>query len=203
MTEPEEIVLEDKNGESQSAKLWRSSAETADALVCLDVELDSDQRRALIDRGVHVLELTDLGADDRSAISSAERFAKWLVREADSEVCAVMGYEHSGTRAFLLGCTTNVADGIVVLDGPLALKELSRERPFQPLEMALGLECPLLAIYGQESESVSEQDRATYADVLSQFARSFDIVVRPGDGRGPLETGEWTRILSFLQDLRD
>ena len=203
MSDVENVEFTDKTGVLRTGSLHRASEDSALAIVAAGPDWSPEQLATLTESGIHLLELGDLGADDRAALAAWEAAARWIERELDVDHTCALGREHQGTRAFLLGCTSNVLAGTIVVDGALVLAELDRDRPFQPLEMALGLECPLLAFYGQENEAITPADREGYAAVLSQFSRSFDIVARPGDGRGPLIAADLQRIVSFVQELAD
>lgn len=155
----------------------------------------------LADEGLDVLALGALPASDREALADMEAACKWLAKEAECEEVFAIGAGDGGTRAFLLACTASVLEGVISVEGPLQIAELNRDRPFQPLEMALSLSCPLLAFFGAENEAISTADQAYATEVLSQFARTFDIVARPGVGDTPLEKAEVDRIISFLSEV--
>jgi len=154
----------------------------------------------LTSEGYDVLRLGELPEDDREALSDMDAACEWLKRERACEEVFAIGAGDGGTRVFLLACTTSALVGVVNLEGPVQLAELNREHPFQPLEMALSLSCPLLAFFGESNSAVPKEDQVRAAEVLSQFARTFDIVGRPGEGHDPLEKAEIDRILSFLTE---
>ena len=203
MSDVENVEFTDKTGVVRTGALRRAHEDSVSAIVAAGTNWSSELLSTLAESGIHLLELNELGDDDRAALAAWEAAARWVERELDVDHTCALGHEHQGTRAFLLGCTSNVLAGTIVVDGALVLEELDRDRPFQPLEMALGLECPLLAFYGQENEAITAADHEGYAAVLSQFSRSFDIVARPGDGRGPLTPAELQRIVSFVHELAD
>ena len=71
------------------------------------------------------------------------------------------------------------------------------------LEMVLNLSAPLLSVLGEEA--CPESSRVALELVGSQFAKDFDIVVRPGAPRGFLADGStldevWRKALAFLTE---
>jgi len=54
----------------------------------------------------------------------------------------------------------------------------------QPLELALNLSCPMLAIFGEKDPSIAPEDVERFRKVRDQFAREVTVVVLPGVGHG-------------------
>ena len=131
----------------------------------------------------------------------------------DAERLGVLGFGVGGTHAFLLGCASTELEVVAIFDSPIVYPELSRERPIQPLEMALNLSAPLLAIYASSPPSASSEEVERLRQVGSQFAKDFDIVSAEsgpalayrqlsssgasGDDTASLN---WAHLLTFLAD---
>ena len=131
--------------------------------------------------------------------------------EVASARLAVLGLGAGGTLAFQLACTTRrrLAAALDV-GGPLLHASLAPERPIQPLELALNLECPLLVLLDAGDPHVPAGHAAEIEARLGQFARAAEVVVLPSGGRGflgPAASGydgcaaqAWSRTLSFLRE---
>jgi dienelactone hydrolase len=99
--------------------------------------------------------------------------------DLDPERLAAWGSGRAGTRAFLLGCHSRRLAAAVCTHAPFVEPDLGPARPVQPLEMALNLGCPLLAVFAEDDPLAPPAQAEELRRVLSQFAREFDIVVRP------------------------
>lgn len=151
--------------------------------------------------------------DDRQSGADLERALERLAAEpgVDPRRLAAVGFGAGGTLAFLLGCRSDRPAAVVACHGPVVRSELSAAHPVQPLEMALNLACPLLALFGREDPAIPPEHVKRLRTVLSQFARSFDIVSLPDAGRGFFDDRcvghhevaaqeAWERTLSFLRE---
>lgn len=134
----------------------------------------------------------------------------------DSERLAVIGFGDGGTHAFLLGCASTELAAVAIFDSPLVYAELSREQPIQPLEMALNLSAPLLAVFSSSPSAVEDAHVDQLRQVGSQFAKDFDIVTGDGgaeeayrhldsksssDARAAtIGATSWKRLISFLAE---
>ena len=203
MTDEVTIRIEGRAGGVAFATLAPAAEAPDMAVLLLEEARLAGLVEVLTEAGYHVLILRDLPAEDRQGISVMEAACEWIRKNLAAESLVAIGAGEGGTRAFLLGCMSSLPQAVINIEGPLIRSELSREQPFQPLEMALNLSCPLLAIYGEESSALGPQDRAYSSEVLSQFARTFDIVTRNGVGQNPLESVEFARILTFLEQARE
>lgn len=204
VTQTEQVECSGTRGNVIAAELTPAANATERGVLVLASELwPAVLTSRLAAEGLDVLVVSELPEGDREALADMEAACDWLKRERNCDEVFALGAGDGGTRAFLLACAASVLDGVVNVDGPLQLAELSRERPFQPLEMALSLSCPLLALFSDGNASIPAEDQARGAEVLSQFARTFDIVARSGDGRIPLSDAEIDRILAFLNEAVD
>jgi carboxymethylenebutenolidase len=84
----------------------------------------------------------------------------------------------------LLGCKSTRLAAVVDFYGRFVYQALSANKPLQPLEMALNLSAPLLAMFGETDPSISRDDIERMRAVLTQFARDFRIEIFPGVGHG-------------------
>jgi carboxymethylenebutenolidase len=115
-----------------------------------------------------------------------------------------------GNYAFQLGCTSRRVAAVVDFYGRLVHPDLSREKPIQPLELALNLSCPVLFHFGAEDASIPAEHVLGLETVLAQFANSGEIETWAGAGHGffndrrpgyhgPSARAAWDRTLLFLR----
>lgn len=219
----EDLALDAGGGAVLAARLHRPPAErTSGAAVLLVAAPGATAEPALagVAEGLGAAGLTALvlaparGADgappgDRAALGQLDRALAWLAErpEIDAERLAAWGRGGAGTLAFLLGCHSRRLAAAVCVRAPLVAAELSAARPVQPLEMALNLGCPVLAVFDEGDAAAPPEHAAAAERVLSQFAREFDIVVRPPSAEGPSRAAadaaladELRRGLAFLAE---
>ena len=156
-----------------------------------------------------------LALPDRRALADLEQGLRALQEGgADTGRLAVIGFGTGGCLAFLLGCTSHRLAAVVDHQGPIVYGELSREKTTEPLELALGLEAPLLAHFGQEDPGIPVDHVEQLERQLSAFAKPFELVVHPGAGPGfcdprspawdeALEARAWERTRAFLGEVLD
>ena len=153
------------------------------------------------------------GLPDRRAVSDLDAAAAALARdpEVDAERIATIGFCLGGKLAFLLGCQSRRLAAVIDFYGTIRYGSLDADHPVQPLEMALGLESPLLAVFGAEDSSIPIEDVDAMRHQLEAFAKTCDIHVVPGVGHGflnPLRGAyaqdaaqeAWALALAFLED---
>lgn len=154
------------------------------------------------------------GADlpDRRTVAELDEAARVLGAQPEvvPDRIAALGIGLGGKLVFLLGCQSRRLTAVVDLCGPIRYGELDADHPVQPLEMALGLECPLLAVFGAEDPATPSEDVEALGTQLDAFAKSFSIEVVPDVGRGFLDQRDeheaeaakrvWTRVHAFLAE---
>ena len=104
--------------------------------------------------------------------------------EVDAKRLGAVGFCMGGNYAYLLGCKSTRVRAVVDFYGRFVYRELTANKPIQPLEMALNLSCPLLAIFGEEDPSISREDVAKFRRTLEQFSKEITIATFPGAGHG-------------------
>ena len=123
---------------------------------------------------------------DRRVLGDLEGALVHLANDplVDATRLGAIGFCMGGNYAYLLGCKSTRVRCVVDFYGRFIYKELTANRPVQPLEMALNLACPLLAIFGEGDPSISRDDIAKFRTTLDQFSKEFTIVTFPGAGHG-------------------
>lgn len=150
---------------------------------------------------------------DRRAVADLEAAAAALAADpvVDAGRIAAMGFCIGGKLAFLLGCQSRRLAAVVDFYGRIRYADLDADHPVQPLEMALGLESPLLAVFGAEDASIPLEDVDAMRRQLDAFAKPSTIEVVPDVGHGflnPLRTSydrdaaeaAWALALTFLAE---
>ena len=153
------------------------------------------------------------GVDDRRAVSDIDAAAGVLAErdEVDGERVATVGFSMGGTLSFLTGCTSRRVGGCVSFYGRIVYPELSREKPTQPIEMALNLDRPYLAFFGEEDEGIPAEDVELLRSHLTAGAKNFEVVCYPGvrhgffndlrpDHHPGAAEDAWSRTLRFLEE---
>ena len=97
----------------------------------------------------------------------------------DADRIAAMGFCIGGKLAFLLGCQSRRLAAVGDFYGKVRYADLDADHPVQPLEMALGLESPLLAVFGAEDASIPIEDVDAMRRQLDAFAKPHTIEVVP------------------------
>jgi hypothetical protein len=117
-------------------------------------------------------------ADDRAAVTELSAARDAIVHGgADPARLALAGCERGGTLAFLCACAWRVR-ATVDVEGPFVHAALTRERPIQPLELALNFEGALLVVRAPAS-ALSDEELAHLEARLSSAGRPCAIVVAP------------------------
>lgn len=125
---------------------------------------------------------------DRAARARLDAARAELERAGREAVCAC-GLGSAAAQAFLYACASARLAGVLVLDAELERSELGARHPIQPLELALNLECPLLALDGPAASAARRAERERLRALLSQAARPFDIVAGACDWAAALDAG--------------
>jgi len=133
-------------------------------------------------------------ADDRAALAELATERDRLVRDgADPARLALLGLGRGGTLAFLCACAWRVA-ATVDVEGPVVHATLSKERPIQPLELALNFEGALLVVRAPES-ALSDEELAHLEARLSSAGRPC-VIVTQAELATPAPTEAGTRALA-------
>jgi carboxymethylenebutenolidase len=149
---------------------------------------------------------------DRRALADLEAAAVALGDRdrVDRRRIAVLGFCMGGRLAFLAGCTSQRVAATVVFYGRPRQPELSETKPFDPMELVLNLDRPLLAFYGGRDAGISMEDVEALRRRLADASKDFEIEVYPEAGHGFFNDRRpaydraaaeeaWERTLRFLR----
>lgn len=123
---------------------------------------------------------------DRRVLGDLEGALAFLARdpEVDPERLGATGFCMGGNYAFLLGCHSRRVRAVADFYGRFVYHELNPNKPVQPLDLAMNLSCPLIAIFGAEDPAISLADVERLRETLARASRDFTIHVLPGVGHG-------------------
>jgi carboxymethylenebutenolidase len=136
----------------------------------------------------HLEDIRAAGASlpDRRVLADLEGALAHLAGDPDVDPknLGAVGFCMGGNYAYLLGCTSRRLSAVVDFYGRFVYRELSPNKPIQPLELALNLTCPMLAIFGGRDPSIPAADVERFRQVMEQFGRDVTLVTFPGVGHG-------------------
>ena len=167
----------------------------------LVVEAGDELREAELDaleaRGRVVARLTITESADRPALRELAAALELLrAREGvDGQRIELLGLGRGATLSFLYACQTGGLLAVAMWGGELVRDALDAERPFQPLEMALGLEAPLLVHVGAQTPAGAPERVELIRSTFAQFARDVEFEVH-AEGGEPLEGAARARALA-------
>ena len=154
------------------------------------------------------------GLPDRRALADLDAAAAHLGTQpgVDPRSIAAVGFCMGANLAFQLGCTSMRLAAIVDFYGRPLYAELSAEKPIQPLELALNLDRPLLAFFGEKDASIPPEEVALLRDKLAAGHKNFEIVTYPEADHSffndlrhryhePSARDAWQRTLAFLHEV--
>jgi dienelactone hydrolase len=123
---------------------------------------------------------------DRRVLGDLEAALAFLARDpgVDPDRLGATGFCMGGNYAFLLGCHSRRLRAVADFYGRFIYHELDANKPVQPLDLAINLSCPLLAIFGALDPAISLADIELLRETLARSSRDFTIEVLPGAGHG-------------------
>jgi len=154
--------------------------------------------RALPDRRV----LADLGA-------AVEHLAGRPEVRADA--IGITGFCMGGQYALMAACTVPRLAACVSWYGMLRYAETDDVKPASPLDLAPGLRCPYLGLFGADDAIIPVADVETLRSTLTRTGKTFELQVYPGAGhaffndtrpdayRPEAAADAWQRALVFLR----
>ncbi len=123
---------------------------------------------------------------DRRVLGDLEGALVHLSRDAhiDPSALAAVGFCMGGNYALLLGCTSRRLRAVVDFYGRFVYRDLSANKPIQPLEILLNLSVPLLAMFGEDDPSIELTDVERLRVALDRFAKEHTVLTFSGVGHG-------------------
>ena len=123
-------------------------------------------------------------APDATVLSDLDATARWAAgRHSDPSRLGVIGFCRGGRDAWLYGEHNPALRAAVAFYGPVRTEDTAIQ-PRSPLDLAAGLKCPLLGLYGGQDTSIAQSDvRAAQARARAA-GQAVDVVVYPDAPHG-------------------
>ena len=123
-------------------------------------------------------------APDATMLSDLDSAAAWAAaNHGDATRMGVMGFCRGGRDTWLYAEHNPHLKAAVAFYGPVN-SPTSAIQPKTPLDLAGGLKCPLLGLYGGADDSISQDDVQAAAAKARQAGQTVEIDVFPGAPHG-------------------
>ena len=123
-------------------------------------------------------------APDGTMLADLDATAAWAgAHHGDLRRLGVMGFCRGGRDTWLYAEHNPRLKAAVAFYGPVA-SPTSQIQPRTPLDLAAGLKCPLLGLYGGADDSIRQSDVQEAATRARQAGQTVQIEVFPGAPHG-------------------
>ena len=131
--------------------------------------------------------------------------------EVRADAIGITGFCMGGQYALMAACTVERLAACVSWYGMLRYAETDDIKPASPLDLAPGLVCPYLGLFGADDAIIPVADVATLGSILTRAEKAFELHVYPGAGhaffnetrpdayRPEIAADAWRRALGFLR----
>jgi len=131
--------------------------------------------------------------------------------EVRADAIGITGFCMGGQYALMAACTVERLAACVSWYGMLRYAETDDIKPASPLDLAPGLVCPYLGLFGADDAIIPVADVATLGSILTRAEKAFELHVYPGAGhaffnetrpdayRPETAADAWRRALGFLR----
>lgn len=131
--------------------------------------------------------------------------------EVRADRVGITGFCMGGQYALMAACTVEHLAACVSWYGMLRYHEHSAIKPASPLELAAGLRCPFLGLFGAEDALIPRADVEELRAVLERAGQPHEIHLYPGAGhaffndtrpemyRAAAAADAWPRAIEFLR----
>ena len=153
---------------------------------------------------------TMFSVPDAQAIADLDGAAAYLRSQSDSNgKVGAIGFCSGGRYTLIFGCKgANVNACVDSAGGFIIQEEHTEQRPVSPIEMIPTLQCPLLALFGEEDANPSPAHAARLQEELDKHGKTYELVMyrnaghaffadyRPSYRAAPAQD-MWHRTLQF------
>ena len=123
-------------------------------------------------------------APDATVVSDLDATAAWARAQGRGDArLAVTGFCRGGRDTWLYAAHNPVLRAAVAWYGPVGGARTGIQ-PHTALELAPGLRCPLLGLYGAADQSIAPDQVQAAAAAARQAGKTVEIVLYPGAGHG-------------------
>jgi len=131
--------------------------------------------------------------------------------EVRADRVGITGFCMGGQYALMAACTVERLAACVSWYGMLRYHEHSALKPDSPLELAAGLHCPFLGLFGAEDALIPRADVEELRAILDRAGKPHEIHLYPGAGhaffndtrpemyRAAAAADAWPRAIEFLR----
>ena len=147
---------------------------------------------------------------DSQAVADLDGAAAYLRSQSDSnDKVGAIGFCSGGRYTLIFGCKgANVNACVDSAGGFIIQDEHTEQRPVSPIDMVPTLQCPLLALFGEEDPNPSPEHADKLKAALDQHNKTYDFVMyrdaghaffadyRPSYRAAPAQD-MWYRVLQF------
>ena len=131
--------------------------------------------------------------------------------EVRADAIGITGFCMGGQYALMAACTVERLAACVSWYGMLRYAETDDIKPASPLDLAPGLVCPYLGLFGADDAIIPVADVATLGSILTRAEKAFELHVYPGAGhaffnetrpdayRPEIAADAWRRATGFLR----
>jgi carboxymethylenebutenolidase len=123
-------------------------------------------------------------APDATVLSDLDATAHWAAgQHGDASRMGVLGFCRGGRDSWLYAEHNPALKAAVAFYGPVNTEDTAIQ-PRSPLDLAAGLKCPLLGLYGGQDGSISQDDVRAARNKARAAGQVVDIVVYPDAPHG-------------------
>lgn len=96
----------------------------------------------------------------------------------------IIGWCWGGRIAFLAGCLVPGLKAVALYYAGRIVQKPTINSPVPPIDMAQGIQCPILGIFGAEDQNPSLNDVSQIEAKLKQHGKTYDFKIYPAAGHG-------------------
>lgn len=153
---------------------------------------------------------TMFSVPDSQAMADLDSAALYLKGQSDSNgKVGVIGFCSGGRYTLMVGCTSSNVDACVDSAGGFIIQdEHTEQRPVSPIDLVQHLNCPLLALFGEEDPNPSPAHAERLQAELDKHGKTYEFIVYRNAGhaffadyrpsyRAAAAQDMWHRVLGF------
>ena len=200
------VTMEGMGLEDHMKELCRRFAEQG--YIAIAPDLYTREGRSAPDRVLEVL----FSVPDSQTMGDLEGAAMLLKDHAHANGrVGIIGFCSGGRYTLMFACTSsNVNAAVDSASGHIIPYELTEARPVAAVDMVANLNCPLLALFGEEDPNPSQEHAARLKQELDAHNKDYEFVTYPNAGhaffadyrpsyRAAPAQDMWHRVLLFYE----